>query len=86
MTLYYIQFNSKTLFKDNDPLSLQLIFPVAIQTCEQYNKFSYIYTKQPKFIGQTQENTAYSFIQKHITKHLFNVYTNMYIHHTIMYE
>jgi len=38
MTLYYIQFNSKTLFKDDDPLSLQLIFPRAIQTCEQYKK------------------------------------------------
>jgi len=24
-----IQFNSKTLFKDGDPVSLQLIFPVA---------------------------------------------------------
>jgi len=78
-----IQFNSKTLFKDGDPVSSQLIFPGAIQTCEQYNKFSYIYTKQHKFIGQTQENTAYSFIQKHIHKHLFNVYTNMYIHHTL---
>ena len=27
-----IQFNSKTLFKDGDPVSLQLIFPGAIQT------------------------------------------------------
>jgi len=30
-----IQFNSKTLFKDGDPVSLQLIFPGAIQTCKQ---------------------------------------------------
>ena len=37
-----IQFNSKTLFKDGDPVSLQLIFPGAIQTSEQYNNFSYI--------------------------------------------
>jgi len=29
-------FNSKTLFKDGDPVSLQLILPGAIQTCEQY--------------------------------------------------
>ena len=40
-----IQFNSKTLFKYGDPVSLQLIFPGAIQTCEQYNNCSYIYTK-----------------------------------------
>jgi len=26
-----VQFNSKTLFKDGDPVSLQLIFPGAIQ-------------------------------------------------------
>ena len=32
-----IQFNSKTVFKDGDPVSLQLIFHGAIQTCEQYN-------------------------------------------------
>ena len=52
-TLYCsIQFNSKALFKDGDPVSLQLIFPGAIQTCEQYNNFSYIYTKQHRFIGQ----------------------------------
>ena len=41
-----IQFNSRTLLKDGDPVSSQLIFPGAIQTCEQYNIFSYIYTKQ----------------------------------------
>ena len=28
-----------------DPVSLQLIFPGAIQTCEQYNIFPYIYYK-----------------------------------------
>jgi len=27
---------------NGDPVSLQLIFPVAIQTCEQYNHCSYI--------------------------------------------
>jgi len=40
--MYSIQFNSKTLFKDGDPVSPQLIFPGAIK---QYNIFSYIYTK-----------------------------------------
>ena len=58
-----IQFNSKTLLKDGDPVSLKLIFPGAIQTCEQYNNFSYIYTKQHRFNGQTQAHTTYTFIQ-----------------------
>ena len=66
-TLYTVQFNSKTLFKDDDPVSSQLIFPGAIQTCEQYNNYSCIYTKQHRFIGQSQANTTYTFIQKHIT-------------------
>ena len=54
-----LQFNSipKTLFKDGD------MGPGAIQTCEQYNNFSYINTKQHRFIGQTQANTTYTFIQ-----------------------
>ena len=46
-----------------DPVSLQLIFPGAIQTCEQYNIFSYINTTQQRFIGQTPANTTYTFIQ-----------------------
>ena len=29
--IHGVQFNSKTLFKDGDPVSLQLIFPGAIQ-------------------------------------------------------
>ena len=62
-----VQFNSKTLFKGGDPVSLQLIFPGAIQTCEQYNNFSYIYTKQHRFIGQSQANTTYTFIQNTYT-------------------
>jgi len=35
----YIQFNSNTLFKDGDPVSLQLIFPGAITTCKQIQHF-----------------------------------------------
>jgi len=55
-----IEFNLiQTLFKDGDPVSLQLIFPGAIHTCEQYNIFSYIYTKQHRFIGQTQLTLAH---------------------------
>jgi len=33
------QIKSKTLFKDGDPVSLQLIFPGYIPTCEQYKQF-----------------------------------------------
>ena len=37
-------FNSKTLFKDGDPVSSQLIFPGAIQTCKQIQQlFIHIY-------------------------------------------
>ena len=35
----------------------------------KYNNYSYIYTKQYRFIGQSQANTTYTFIQKHIHKH-----------------
>ena len=63
----YCQFNSiqiqKTLFKDGDPVSSQFIFPGTIQTCEQHNNYSYIYTKQHRFIGQSQANTTYTFTQ-----------------------
>jgi len=49
---------------------------------KQYNNISYIYTKTTQ-VHQT--NTTYTFIQKHIHKHLYNVYTNMYIHHTLSF-
>ena len=70
-----IQFNSKALFIDGDPVSLQLIFPGVIQICEQYNKFSSIYTKQHMFIGQTQANTTYTFIQIHFHNNSYLTYT-----------
>ena len=43
-----IQFNSKTIFKDGDPVSLKLIFPGAIKTWKQIQQlFKHIYkTKQ----------------------------------------
>ena len=47
----------------------------VIQTCEQYTNFSYIYTKQHRFIVQTQANTTYTFIQKHIPKHSYLTHT-----------
>jgi len=55
-----IQFNSNKLFKNGDPVRLKLIFPGAIQICEQYNTFYLcIYTKQHRFIRQTQANTTH---------------------------
>jgi len=42
--LPYTQFNSKTLFKDRDPLSSQLLSPGAIQTGKQIQQlFIHIY-------------------------------------------
>jgi len=44
LCLILIQFNSKTLFKDGDPVSLKLFFPGAIQTCKQIQElFIHIY-------------------------------------------
>ena len=61
LTFKSSQFNSKHLFKDVDPVSLQLIFPGAIQICEQYI-LSYIYTNKGSSDKQ-QANTTYTFIQ-----------------------
>ena len=74
-----IQFNSKTLFKDGDPVSLQLIFPVAWSKYVNNTTTLHTYIQtQHRFIGQTQANTTYTFIQKHIHKHSYLTYT-MYI-------
>ena len=35
-----IKLNSQTLFKDGDPVTVQPIFPGAIQTCKQIQQFS----------------------------------------------
>ena len=46
--LFKAQFNSKTLFIDGDPVSLQLIFFGAIQTCKQIQQlFIHIYKTTP---------------------------------------
>ena len=58
-----IQFNSKTLFKDGDPVSLKLSSLGPSKHVNKYNNYSYIYTKQHRFIGQSQANTTYTFIQ-----------------------
>ena len=69
---YFTQFNSiqKLYLK-----MVTQIFPGAIQTCEQNNNCSYIYTKQHRCIRQTQEHTIYTSIQKHIHKHSYLTYT-----------
>ena len=59
--LFYIYFRSEDMCIQFNSIQ-KLIFPGAIQTCEQYNICSYIYTKQHRFIGQTQANTTYTFI------------------------
>ena len=76
-----IQFNSKTLFKDGDPVSSQIIFSGAIQTCEQYNNCLYIYTKQHRFIGQTQA-TQLTLSYKNISINTYNVL--QYNDHTVL--
>jgi len=79
-TCRIIHFNSKTLLKDGS----KLIFPGAIQTCDQYNNF-HTYIQNNTGSSDNQANTTYTFIQKHIHKHSYNVYTNIYIHHSIIY-
>jgi len=73
--IHTLQFNSTTLFEDGDPVSLKPIFPSAFQTCEQYNIVSGKYTKQHRFIGQTQAHITYTFIQNHTNKHSYLTYT-----------
>jgi len=58
--VYCVQFKSNTLFKDGDPVSLQLIFPGAwSKHVNKYNNYSYIYTKQHRFIRQIQLTLSY---------------------------
>ena len=52
LTNLTLQFNSKKIFKDGDPVSSQLIFPGAIQTCEQIQQF-YIHIYKTTQVHQT---------------------------------
>ena len=73
-----IQFNSKTLFKDGDSVSLKLIFPGAIQTCKQIQQlFIHIYKTTQVHQTITGKHTLH-FHTKHIHKHSYLTYT-MYI-------
>ena len=60
-----IQFNSKTLFKDGDPVSLQLIFPGAIQIQQL---FIHIYKTTQVHRTITGKHNLH-FHTKHIHKH-----------------
>ena len=71
-----IQFNSKTLFQDVDPVSSQLIFPGTIQTGEQHNNlFIHIYKTTEYHRTSTGKHNLH-FHTKHIHKHLYNVKWN----------
>ena len=73
-----IQFNSKTLFKDGDPVSLQLIFPGAITTCKQIQQlFIHIYKTTQVHQTITGKHNLH-FHTKHVNKHSHLTYT-MYI-------
>ena len=71
-----IQFNSKTLFKDGDPVSLQLIIPGAIRTCKQIQPFFIHIYKKSDTHRQTQLTLSY---KKYSHKHSYLTYS-MYIH------
>jgi len=42
--------------------------------------------KQHRFIRQTQANTTYTFIQKHIHKRLYNIYIYKHGHESFMHK
>ena len=78
LCLILIQFNSKTLFKDGDPVSLKLFFPGAIQTWKQIQElFIHIYKTTQVHRTITGKHNLH-FHTKHIHKHSYLTYT-MYI-------
>jgi len=81
-----IQLNSNPLFTDGNSVCLQLIFPVANQTYEQFNIFKDINTKQHRFIGQNQSYTTNTFIQYTHTYHWYIMYTQTSKFITLLYQ
>ena len=75
-TIINIQFNSiqKLYLKTVTQKVYNLFLLRPSHHVNKYN-FSYIYTKQHRFIGQTRANTTYTFIQKHIHQHSYLTYT-----------
>ena len=77
LCLILIPFNSKTLFKDGDPVSLKLFFPGAIQTWKQIQElFIHIYKTTQVHRTITGKHNLH-FHTKH--KHSYLTYS-MYIH------
>ena len=71
---YLIQFNSKTLFKDGDPVSLKFIFPGAIQTCKQIQQlFIHLYKTTQGHRTITGKRNLH-FHTKHTHKHSYLTY------------
>jgi len=69
-----IQFNSKTLFKDGDPVSLKFIFPGAIQTCKQIQQlFIHLYKTTQGHRTITGKHNLH-FHTKHTHKHSYLTY------------
>ena len=73
-------FNSKTLFKDGDPVSLQLIFPGAIQTCDN-TTMCHTYIQNNTGSSDKHSQTQLTRSYKNIS---INTYT-MYTHHTLSF-
>ena len=79
-----IQFNSKTLFKDGVPVSLLLIFPGAIPTMNMLTNTTFFHTYIQNNTGSSEKQRQ---TQHTLILNVYNVYTNMYIHHTLtIYE
>ena len=78
MFICSIQLISKTLFIDGDPVVYNVSFPGP---CKHMNSVTFsntdTNTKQQRFIGQIQAYTTYVTL-------MYNTYTNMYIHHTVI--
>ena len=87
-----MQFNSKPLYKDGDPVSLQLIFPGAILTCKQIQhvcihiyKTTHVHRTNTGKHRQTQLTLSYKTYPYTLILNFYNVYTNMYIHHNLSF-
>ena len=81
---FSIQFNSKTWFKDGDPTYLPWGHPnmwtnTSVHTYIQNN------TGSSDKHSQTQLTLSYKNIYINTLLNLYNVYTNMYIHHTLSF-
>ena len=83
--IFSIQFNSKTLFNDGDPVTY---LPWGHPTCDQtiQHFFIHIYTNNTVSLDKLKKKNIYFLtkINKNISINTYNVYTNMYINHTLI--